>query len=56
MLPDKPGRYPLRFPDGRKRLVKVQEQGSQLVAILGRWIPVAVPVANVPGKWLERMK
>lgn len=51
-LPAAPGRYRLRLPDGRVRLVKVFGMNGELYAVNGWLGLVATPAGEVAGQWL----
>jgi hypothetical protein len=50
-LPDAPGLWILSDPQGKRTVHRIIAQNGELYAKVGRFLPVAVPVAELPGSW-----
>ena len=50
-LPDAPGLWILSDPQGKRTVHRIIAQNGELYAKVGRFLPVAVPVADLPGNW-----
>ena len=50
-LPDAPGLWILTDPQGKRTVHRIIAQNGELYAKVGRFLPVAVPVAELPGSW-----
>jgi hypothetical protein len=50
-LPDAPGLWTRTDPQGKRRVHRVIAQNGMLYAKVGGFLPVAVPVAELPGIW-----
>ena len=50
-LPNAPGVWARTDPQGRRRVHRVISQNGELYAKVGKLLPVAVPVRELPGIW-----
>jgi hypothetical protein len=49
--PDAPGLWTRTDANGERRTHRVISQNGELYAKVGRFLPVAVPVSELPGSW-----
>ena len=50
-LPQQPGLWVRTSGDGSQRIYRVTAHNGELYASVGRFVPVAVPTARMPGYW-----
>lgn len=50
-LPQRPGLWVRTTGDGTQRVYRVKDHNGELYATVGRFAPVAVPTARMPGYW-----
>ena len=50
-MPQRPGLWLRTTGDGDQRIYRVKDHNGELYATVGRFVPVAVPTARMPGYW-----